>query len=289
MKILVTGSEGFIGKHLCNYLTDKGHQVVPVDKKNGIDLSNKDTVLALPDVDIVFHAAAFNGTKHFYQTPYSVIRDNILPTQFLLDRYAGKCDNFIFTGTCESYAGAIDTFDYTVPTNEEVPLVVSDIYNPRWSYGGSKITGELMCVGANVELNQGYTIIRYHNIYGPGQVDHFIPEFANRTETGNTELYGHNNTRSFMYITDAIEITEKLLYTPLNQAINVGSEDEVSIEQVAQMILDYKNISTDLILRSAPHGSVTRRCPDITLLKSLFNFTPKVNLHDGLRMTLDSL
>jgi len=289
MKILVTGSEGFLGKHLCKYLTNKGHQVVAADKKNGIDLGNKDTVMALPDVDIVFHAAAFNGTKHFYQTPYSVIRDNILPTQFLLDRYAGKCDNFIFTGTCESYAGAIDTFDFKVPTNEKVPLVVSDIYNPRWSYGGSKIVGELMCVAALVELNQGYTIIRYHNVYGPGQVDHFIPEFATRAETGNTELYGYSNTRSFMYVTDAIEITEKLLYTPLNQAINVGTEDEVSIKQVAQMILDYKNISTDLILKPSPPGSVTRRCPDITLLKSLFNFEPKVSLVDGLKLTLDSL
>lgn len=288
-KILVTGSDGFIGKHLVTKLLEHGYNVITADKKSKTDLSDWNAVKSLPDVDIVFHAAAFNGTRYFYQTPYSVIRDNVLPTQYLLDRYAGNCENFIFTGTCESYAGAVDRFDWPVPTDESVPIVIDDVKNPRWSYGGSKALGELMCVGAHVQFGQPYTILRYHNIYGPGQVDHFIPEFSLRADAGNTELYGYDNTRSFMYVSDAVDITLQLIPTPLNQVVNIGSESEVTIKDLATMILEYKKIKTPLVLKPAPTGSVSRRCPELSLLKSLVEYDPKVDLYQGIQLTLESL
>jgi nucleoside-diphosphate-sugar epimerase len=288
-KILVTGSDGFIGQHLVTALVELGYQVVTADKKSKTDLCDWPTVKSLPDVDIVFHAAAFNGTRFFYQNPYSVIRNNTLPTQYLLDRYAGNCEHFIFTGTCESYAGAVDRFDWPVPTDESVPVVIDDVLNPRWSYGGSKALGELMCVGAHVELEQPYTILRYHNIYGPGQVDHFIPEFAQRADLGNTELYGYSNTRSFMYVSDAVDITLQLINTPLNQIVNIGSDYEITIKDLATMILQLKNISTPLVCKPAPTGSVSRRCPDLSRLKSLIKYNPLVDLHQGVKLTLESL
>jgi UDP-glucose 4-epimerase len=289
MKILVTGSDGFIGRHLTLRLLEHGHTVITADKKSGQDLTDRNTVNLLPDVDVVFHAAAFNGTKYFYQQPYDVIRDNILPTQYLLDRYAGKCGHFIFTGTCESYAGAIDRFGWAIPTNETVPLVIDDVTNTRWSYGGSKAVGELMCVAAREQFDQPYTTIRYHNIYGPGQVDHFIPEFAARVDKGNTELYGYDNTRSFMYVSDAVDITMQLINKPTNCVINVGTDQEVTIQHVAEIILACKNIKTPLVLKSAPPGSVTRRCPDLTLLRSLVHYNPDIDLLQGIKLTLQSL
>ena len=291
MKILVTGSSGFIGQHLVPALESQGHNIVRADRTHGCDLTIKENVDNLPDVDIVVHLAAHNGTKHFYERPLDVIRDSVLPTQYLIDRYAGKIKRFVFTGTCESYAGAVDLFNWPVPTDETVPLVVSDVTNPRWSYGGSKIVNELQITAAHSQLNQEYAIIRYHNVYGPGQVDHFIPEFYKRAKTGDLSLKGWENTRSFMYISDAIEATSQVIFGSqcANQIVNIGVNDEKSIKDLATIILQEAEISGDLILEAAPIGSVKRRCGDIKKMTELLNFIPKVSMQEGIKKTLESL
>lgn len=291
MHILVTGSRGFIGQHLCKKLDEMGYHVIEADRKLGFDLSNIDDISMLPDVDIVVHLAAFNGTKHFYERPFDVVRDNILPTQYLLERYAGKVKRFIFTGTCESYAGAVDTFNWAVPTDETVPLVINDVTNPRWSYGGSKIANEIQVISAHHQFNQDYTIIRYHNVYGPGQIDHFIPEFYQRAKQGDLTLKGWENTRSFMYINDAVDATIKIMFNELcnNQIINVGVNDQRSIKEVAEIICRQSGIYGELVLADAPEGSVRRREGDITKLENLINFTPTIDLEQGIKLTLESL
>ena len=291
MKILVTGSSGFIGQHLVPVLESQGHIVVRADRTHGCDLTIKENVNALPDVDIVIHLAAHNGTKHFYEKPLDVIRDGVLPTQYLIDRYAGKIKRFVFTGTCESYAGAVDLFDWPVPTDETVPLVIGDVTNPRWSYGGSKIVNELQIVAAHKQLGQEYAIIRYHNVYGPGQEDHFIPEFYQRAKLGDLTLKGWENTRSFMYISDAIEATSQVIFESqcANQIVNIGVDDEKSIKDLATIILQEAGISGNLILEPAPIGSVKRRCGDIKKMTALLNFIPKVSIQEGIKKTLESL
>lgn len=291
MNILVTGSRGFIGVHLVKQLITLGHNVIEADKKINIDLTDQSVVKELPDVDIVVHLAAFNGTTHFYNKPFDVVRDNILPTQYLLERYAGKVKRFIFTGTCESYAGAIDTFNWEVPTDETVPLVINDVTNPRWSYGGSKIANEIQIVAAHHQLNQEYTIIRYHNVYGPGQIDHFIPEFYERACRGDLTLNGWENTRSFMYISDAVDATVEIIFNDLcaNEIINVGVDDERSIKDIAEIILEVSNLSGNLILKDAPKGSVKRRNGNVSKLKNLLNFKEKISIKEGITRTLENL
>jgi nucleoside-diphosphate-sugar epimerase len=291
MKILVTGSSGFLGQHLVPALETQGHVVVRADRTDGCDLTVKANVDSLPDVDIVVHLAAHNGTKHFYNRPLDVVRDSVLPTQYLLDRYAGQVKRFVFTGTCESYAGAVDLFDYPVPTDEQVPLVISDVTNPRWSYGGSKIVNEIQCVAAHAQLGQEYAIIRYHNVYGPGQVDHFIPEFYERALIGDLTLHGWENTRSFMYISDAIEATCRVIFEQpfANQIINIGVDDEISIQDLAIQILREAGISGDVVCMPAPEGSVKRRCGAIDKFHSLTDFEAKITLPEGIRSTLESL
>lgn len=290
-RILVTGSNGFIGTHLCPALDKLGHTVYAVDRDLDGDLCDKSFVDSLPDVDIVVHLAARNGTKHFYNNPFDVVRDGVLPTQYLLERYAGKIDRFVFTGTCESYAGAVDLFDYPVPTDEKVPLVIGDVTNPRWSYGASKIVNEVQVVAAKEQFGQRYSIIRYHNIYGPGQKDHFIPEFYTRALNGDLTLYGWENTRSFMYISDAITATMRVILEEsfTNEIVNIGRDDEISIHELAKKILKTAGINGELILKDAPEGSVRRRCADISKFNRLTWFVPKVSLDEGIKLTLESL
>lgn len=289
--ILVTGGRGFIGKHLCEYLDDQGHHVIIADKSLGFDLTKKEDADALPDADIVVHLAAFNGTRYFYERPFDVMTDNLLSTQYILERYAGKVERIIFSGTCESYAGAVDDFGYAVPTDESVPLVISDVTNPRWSYGGSKLANELQIIAAKAQFDQDYSIIRYHNVYGPRQRDHFIQEFCSRAKTGDLSLKGWKNTRSFMYVSDAVEITSDIIFDDKfkNEIINVGVDEERSIKEVAEIILEELGIQGKLILEDAPEGSVSRRCPDLKKLKSLIDFNPQISLRDGIKLTLESL
>lgn len=290
-KILITGSSGFIGQHLVPALETLGHTIIRADRTHGVDLTKKDVVDSLPDVDIVVHLAAHNGTKHFYEKPLDVIRDGILPTQYLIDRYAGKVNRFIFSGTCESYAGTVDLYNYPIPTDESVPLMISDVSNPRWSYGGSKILNELQVHAAFHQLGQEFAIIRYHNIYGPGQKDHFIPEFYERALTGKLSLKGWENTRSFMYISDAIDATIQVILDSVcaNQTINIGVDEEKSIKELAELILKTAGITGSILLEDAPPGSAKRRCADVTKLNNLLNFKPKVSLEEGIKLTLESL
>jgi len=289
--ILVTGSCGFIGSHLCDKLENLGYNLHKADIKTGLDLSNWENVKNLPDVEIVVHLAALNGTKFFYQRPFDVIRNNLLPTQYLLDRYAGKIEKFIFSSSCETYAGTIDTFNYKIPTDEQVPLSISDVTNPRWSYAASKIANEVQVNAAYHQTKQNFIILRYHNVYGPRQINHFIPEFYGRIKKGDLNLYGHSNTRSFMYVSDAVDATVNILETQNcnNEIINIGVSDERTIKEVAELICRYAKINKNLILNNAPIGSVSRRLCDTNKLKKIINFKPKISLEQGIKLTLDSL
>ena len=286
MKILITGASGFIGQHLVHSLSD--HKLVLIDKSSGVDLTNKTVVDQLPDVDIVIHLAAQNGTDFFYSEPLNVIRNSVLPTQYLIDRYAGFVDRFIFAGSCESYAGAIDLFDWSVPTDETVPLIVPDVTNPRWSYGGSKIINELQVLAAYHQLDQEYTIVRYHNVYGPNQTHHVIPDLIKKFTNSDYSVNGWANTRSFMYVSDAVQATKNIIFNRscANQILHVGVDEEVTIKQLAETILEELDITADLILNPAPIGSVARRCADISKLVALTDFTPRVNLRQGIREIL---
>lgn len=290
-KILVTGSEGFIAKSLIKKLQDLNHEVIGVDKISGIDLTKKESVDLLPSVDIVIHLAAFNGTKYFYSHPFDVMTQNILPTQYLLERYAGKVSKFIFSGTSESYAGANDFFNFPIPTNENVPLVVSDVLNPRWSYAGSKISNELQVISCYHQFSQDFVIIRYHNVYGPNQKDHFIPEFIERIKSGDYTLHGWDNTRSFIYVDDAVDATLKVMFNDKckNQIIHIGNQEEISIRALAEKIMKKLNIDADLILKPAPVGSTLRRCPDTSKLKMLTGYQSKISIDEGLEKIMQSL
>ena len=221
MKIVVTGHEGFIGHHFSKYIDQHicYETIIQYDKKNGIagDLNDSAVTNKMPDVDVVLHLAAINGTKLFYQNPTDVCINNTLPTINLINRYRNTDTKFVFASTCEMFNDTIDNGYYGVPTDEDVPVMYNDIRNPRWSYSIPKALGENLVANSGLE----YLNLRYFNIYGPGQKDHFITEFVERCLRGEYYING-NDTRSFCYIHDAVRMTDILLRTASNITINVG-------------------------------------------------------------------
>lgn len=283
MKILVTGANGFIGSHLIDRLTKSNqYEIIPWDREHG-DLKQPQD---FPEVDVVIHLAAYNSTKEFYTKGFEVIKDNILTTMNLLEHYM-KQENkplFMYTGTPESYAGATDYFDYKLPTDEACPLVVPDVKNIRWSYANSKALGEQAVIASGLP----YQIIVPNNIYGPRQKNHFVDEFIARAKTGDIALYGWENTRSWLYVEDFTEAIEKLLNSKsaVNEKINIGSNDEVAVLKLAEIIIQQMGIDKPIEKHDAPEGSVARRMPDITKIQNIIQWAPKTSLEEGLEATV---
>jgi UDP-glucose 4-epimerase len=244
-----------------------------------------------PEFDVIYHMAALNGTQNFYERPYEVVRCSTLPTFHLLDRYgAGRgLRRFVYAGSSEAYAGTVSTFDWPVPTAEDVPLCISDPRNLRWSYGASKLHGEVMVIAAGKQCNVDYTIIRYHNVYGPRMGDkHVVPDFLMRMKQGVYALYGHSDTRSFIYIDDAVRATISLAECPAaaGETVNVGSDQEISMLELGREMLSLAGIDAEIELHDSPPGSVSRRAPDVSKLRRLTGFREESTLAAGLQATM---
>ena len=312
---LVSGAAGFLGFFLAKAISENvENKVYVVDNfirgeddrayadlcardnvvRIDLDLSNQADVLAkLPDqVDYVYHMAALNGTQNFYERPFEVVRCCTLPTLFLLEKYgpAGNVKRFVYAGTSEAYASTVTRFDWPVPTDEKVPLCIDDVTNERWSYGGSKMHGEIAVLMAGRHYGMDVSVIRFHNAYGPRMGDkHVIPDFLVRAQNGVLSLYGHENTRSFIYVDDAVAATLAVGSNAacVNEIVNIGGADEITMLDLARHMVEIGGFKGDIELFDAPSGSVNRRAPDVSKLKALTGFNAKWSLEDGLRKTMD--
>jgi nucleoside-diphosphate-sugar epimerase len=284
MRIVLTGHKGFIGSHYLDHIKDK-HDVTTYDLADGQDLKDKSVVDNMPDCDVIVHMAATNGTRLFYETPTEVTMNNTLPTMHIVERYKDSPTKIVFTSTCEIFNGAVDKGLYDVPTDEQVPIMFDDIKNPRWSYSIPKALGENLISN----LSTHWLIIRYFNVYGPGQRDHFISEFVERAKQGEFYIKG-NDTRSFCYVDDAVAMTHNLVLHANDKIVNVGKQEEIKIEDVAKCIMDIMGVDPTLLeIREGPRGSVLRRCPNTRLLKDLTGFEKYTSLRDGMKETVESL
>ena len=284
MRIVLTGHKGFVGNHYFNYIKDK-HVVTTYDLADGQDLKDKSIVDNMPDCDVIVHMAATNGTRLFYETPTEVTMNNTLPTMHIVNRYKDTPTKIVFTSTCEIFNGAVDKGLYDVPTDEQVPVMFDDITNARWSYSIPKALGENLISN----LSTHWLIIRYFNVYGPGQRDHFISEFVERAKQGEYYIKG-NDTRSFCYVDDAVAMTHNLVLNANDKIVNVGKQEETKIEDVAKCIMDIMGIDPTLLeIRDGPKGSVVRRCPDTRQLRALTGFEKYTSLREGMKETVESL
>lgn len=311
--ILVTGSAGFIGYHLVDLLSQ-----IPDNKVIGIDsfvrgvnddlyraLGDRSNVMllkgtltdaritrSLPDnIEIIYHLAALNGTQNFYERSFDVMKSCTLPTFSLWQRFGPwrRLQRFVYAGSCEAYASTVTRFDWEVPTGEDVPLCIDDVFNARWSYGASKLHGEVLTANAGRHFGIPVTILRYHNIYGPRMGNkHVIPDFLMRARHGSFELYGYEDTRAFMYVADAVEATVLAAQSPVlvNEIVNIGGEKETRILDLGTMMMRLGGFHGELALYPAPQGSVKRRAARLDKLRRATGFQEKWDLERGLRETI---
>lgn len=314
MNILITGGAGFIGLHLARFHAARGDQVAIFDNffKGGHPDGEFETLCRLPNVrfyntdltqpiahdgagaewDLVYHLAAINGTRLFYEIPYTVARTNLLATLNLLDwlkRHPAK--KVVYTSSSEVYADAGKVGLLKIPTSEEVPVVFTQPTHIRFSYGTSKFMGEMLCQAFAQTEGRPISIVRYHNIYGPRMGNkHVIPEFILRVlnEENPFVLYGGDETRAFCYIDDAVRATWLVGNTAAcdNQILHIGNpNEEVTMAQLAACVMKSLNRQTPLEDRGGRGGSVARRCPNTDKIRTLTGYEPRVDLNEGLRQT----
>ncbi len=313
--VLITGGAGFIGFHLADYLSNQGQDVTLLDnlsrgeadedferllgRKNVRfvegDITEQKTFYELEgDFDFVYHLAAINGTENFYKIPHEVLRVGTIGTINVLDWFVRqKRGKLLFSSSSEVYAGALKLMGdaFPIPTPEEVPLVIDKASNLRWSYGSSKMLGEIAMHSYSFAYDMdNFAIVRYHNIYGPRMgFEHVIPQFIERI-VGMEEpfkIHGGSETRSFCHMDDGIRATQLIMENPgtNGQTIHVGRSDaETKIVDLARKLFEIADVDPKIEIRPAPEGCVMRRCPDTTKLQGL-GFSPEVSLEDGLRQT----
>lgn len=303
--ILITGGTGFIGSAITRLALQKGFNVKVIDDNSRgafRRLGDVQTSLevkigdirdasfvsaAMKNVDIVVHLAYINGTVNFYSRPQEVLEVALLGMQNVL---AGmrlhNIDELYLASSSEVYQSP-----QIFPTPEIIPMVVPDPYNPRYSYGLGKIVQEFMSIHSG-DLIRKLIIFRPHNVYGPDMgFEHVIPELSKKivsSTDGLVELKGDGaQTRSFCYISDFILGFNKLLdSSALRDTFNIGTEEEVSILGLANLLSKSLGREITFLGSLAPAGETNRRVPDITKLKST-GFSQVVSLEAGLQLYSD--
>lgn len=311
-KVLITGGSGFIGSNLAKRLVVKGNDVTVLDNLERGNLANlegyeiktidcdvRDKSLLKESVtdeyDYIYHLAAINGTKNFYLNPYHVLEVNTKGVINMLEICTETgCEKFIFSSSSEVYNQPTK-----IPTKEDERILIPDIMNPRFSYSGSKIIGELFCIHYSKEHNLKTKIVRYHNIYGPRMgFDHVIPELIMKmkkitdnfsVKSADLKIQGSGDeTRAFCYIDDAVEATIHVAEKGNKAEIyNVGnSREEISIKELVKKIAAILGLDIRIIPSERLAGSTNRRCPDIGKIMKL-GYIPHTDLNSGLKRTIE--
>lgn len=282
MKCLVTGASGLIGSELCQQLVQQGHQVWAMD--NGFRGQAKplchhwldhDLALAWPDIvcdfDQIYHMAAINGTKYFYDIPNQLLSNNVRCDLNLFEwaSTSDRLEALIYGSSSEVISGTGQT-----PTPEELDVCVLDLHNPRWSYRLAKMAAENYL--ANSDLP--WLGIRFFNVYGTqSKAGHFVYDQMCNISQGIFRLIGAEETRTFCFVSDAVQAVVQLADLGCRNLINVGSDLEIKILEAANTIARHMgHHKCDWELTPGRAGSAATRKPDISRLRrALPDYQPR--------------
>ncbi len=315
-KVLLLGGAGFIGFNIAKYLAEHRHCEITIAdnffrgggkvdpllqsfvKEHSVQLVKGDFTQpgAFQQLqrgyDELYMLASVVGVDYVNKMPHEIIRINTALIYNTLEwlREAG-CGKVLFTSTSECYAGAVEQFDYPVPTPETVPLTISDIAHPRFTYAVTKMLGESGFINYAEQLGFGCSVVRYHNVYGPRMgFKHVIPHLAQRFHAGENpfKIYGHDQTRSFNFVSDAVRGTVLAMEQGANSEIyHIGSQQEITIEQLVRHAGDIVGFTGEYEYAPTYPGSVSRRCPDISKAQEQLGYEPQVDWKQGLQTTVE--
>lgn len=311
-KFLITGGTGFIGSASVRKLLQAGHQVRILDNNSRgstnrlsdvmddiefieADIRNREIVIkAAQRVDSILHLAYVNGTEFFYSKPELVLDIAIRGMLNIIDACRhNDVRDFILASSSEAYQTPSH-----IPTTENVPLVVPNVLNPRYSYGGGKLACELMAINYGRTGFDRVTIFRPHNVYGPDMGwEHVLPQFVVRaldlianTPIGPVDfpIQGDGSqTRAFVHIDDFTDGLMCLIEKGEHLNIyNIGNPEEITVRQVVEQIFRLLGREAHIISGQLTVGSTQRRCPDIGKLKDL-GYNPKISFIKGLPNLVD--
>lgn len=319
-KVLITGGAGFVGYHLAKrLLAQKGYRVTVADNffRGRYDDDFK-ALIARPNItfikgdltdprvwrklgrgyDHVYHLVGINGTRLFYEIPHEVLRIGVSTTMNALDWFRTqnkkKDAKILYTSSNEAYGSALEAFGkLPIPTPEDVPLVIADTYNPRWSYGGQKLIGELFFIHYAKAYDFRMSIVRPHNFYGPrAGYEHVIPEIVGRAnaQVDPFTIFGADDTRSFCYIDDAVEAIQKVMESKKTDGgtYHIGTKEETGIKDLIETIFNHCDWHPKkTVVKKSPKGSVKRRLADVSKIKRDTGWSARTPLNKGLKQTIE--
>jgi len=300
MKVLVTGGAGFIGSHVVDRLIQEGHDVVVVDnlstgkKKNinrgahfyKMDILNSriEKIFKKEKPDLISHHAAQMDVRRSVADPLFDAQVNVLGLLNVLEnavRYGTKKVIFASSG------GAVYGEQQVFPAPETHPL------HPVSPYGISKLAGEHYLYYYQQVAGLNYVALRYANVYGPRQ-DPFgeagvVAIFSQKTLMNDQPIINGNGkqTRDYIFVEDVVEAHMAVIENTIKGIFNVGTGKETSVNQLFRHLVDISGAKVKEVYGPEKRGEQIRSVLDYTKLKKATDWEPKVELYDGLKMTVD--
>ena len=301
-KVLVAGGAGFLGSHLCERLLRKNCYVICVDnlysstKKNILPfLDNKNFEFILHDIiqpiffeiDEIYNLACAGSPEQYQRDPKQTLKTSFLGALNLLGLAKRKKASYFFSSSSEVYGDA-----EVSPQNESYWGKVNPI-GKRACYDEGKRIAECLAFEYKNSANISIKIGRLFNTFGPNMhiqdgrvISNFICQaLANKPIT----IYGNGSqTRSFCYVQDTILGIEKLMESDnhISGPINLGNNNEITVKTLAEIIIKMTNSKSDLKFCDLPEDDPKIRRPDLTLAKTVLDYSPTFTLENGLKETI---
>ena len=315
MKALITGGAGFIGSHLAEQLLQRGHEVGVIDNLSTgsienishlksapgfsyvIDTIDNEPLLAewIDRSDVVFHLAAAVGVKLIVERPVHTIETNVHGTEVVLKHANKKKKLVVLASTSEVYGKSTD-----VPFRENAELVLGATSKHRWAYACSKLLDEFLALAYWKERKLPVVVVRLFNTVGPrqtGQYGMVLPTFVRQALGGQpiTVFGDGRQSRSFTYVGDVVEALIALASEPraVGEVFNIGNTGEVTISHLAERVKTLT--SSESLIQYIPYDQayetgfedMPRRVPDISKVKALIGFQPKLELDDIIKSVIE--
>jgi dTDP-glucose 4,6-dehydratase len=306
VRTVITGGAGFIGSHLCDRFLAEGHEVVCVDNFITGSQANVDALQSGPGgarftfrhhdisrpleidgpVDNVLHFASPASPVDYLKYPIQTLKVGSLGTHNALGLAKRKKARYLLASTSEVYG---DPEEH--PQREEYWGHVNPI-GVRGCYDEAKRFAEAITMAYHRYHAVRTHVVRIFNTYGPrmrlddGRV---LPNFMGQALRGEPlTVYGDGSqTRSFCYVDDLVEGIYRLLGTDFHEPVNLGNPNEITILDFAREILALSGCKSPIVYKPLPADDPKVRKPDISRARQLLGWEPKVDRHDGLRLTLE--